>query len=257
MRAILTYHSIDESGSPISIAPEVFRRHHAWLTGGTIRVLPLDELVTAGPKSGDAVAVTFDDGFMNTWGPIEALLTDGVPVTIFAVTGHVGGLNNWGGRDTPGIPTLPLLGWEDLAQLVARGAGVEAHTRTHPALTTLPDVRLEAELRGSADDLAGRLGVRPKHLAYPYGAVDARIAAAAARHYVWGHTTEFRPLADRVAEPRLRLPRLDMNYFRAPGSLAMWGTPRFTRYVAWCHMKRRIRAAVSGGRRRATAGRVT
>ena len=38
MRAILTYHSIDDSGSPISIAPADFRRHLDWLTSGRVPV---------------------------------------------------------------------------------------------------------------------------------------------------------------------------------------------------------------------------
>ncbi|TFG50637.1 MAG: polysaccharide deacetylase, partial [Gemmatimonadales bacterium] len=45
MRAILTYHSIDDSGSPISVAPEQFRAHVRWLQSGVIRVVPLAELL--------------------------------------------------------------------------------------------------------------------------------------------------------------------------------------------------------------------
>jgi peptidoglycan/xylan/chitin deacetylase (PgdA/CDA1 family) len=173
-------------------------------------------------------------------------LADGVPVTIFAVTGHVGGLNNWGGRDAPGIPTMPLLGWSDLEQLVARGAGVGAHTRTHPVLTTVSAQALEEELLGAADDLAGRLGVRPRHVAYPYGDVDARVVDAAGRHYACGFTTELRALSDTAGDPPLRLPRLDVYYFRAPGTLEAWGTPGFTRHVMWCQAKRTVRAALVG-----------
>jgi peptidoglycan/xylan/chitin deacetylase (PgdA/CDA1 family) len=244
MRAILTYHSVDESGSPISISPDVFRRHHAWFTGGAIRVLSLDELVTAGPQTGDAVAVTFDDGFMNTRGSIETLLADGVPVTIFAVTGHVGGANNWGGRDAPGIPTLPLLGWDDLASLASRGTAIAAHTRTHPALTTLPAQAVDDELLGAREDLVQRLGVRSPHLAYPYGDVNTRVLARTSEYYAWGHTTEFRPLA--AGDAPLLLPRLDMYYFQRPGILEAWGTPRFRRHVAWCRARRRVRAALGG-----------
>ena len=44
MRAILTYHSIDESGSPISISRRDFRRHIEWFASGAVQVLPLDVL---------------------------------------------------------------------------------------------------------------------------------------------------------------------------------------------------------------------
>ena len=42
MRAILTYHSIDESGSPISVDPDAFRRHVRWLASGRVRVTTPD-----------------------------------------------------------------------------------------------------------------------------------------------------------------------------------------------------------------------
>jgi len=45
MRAILTYHSIDESGSVISISEEVFREQIAWLARSHVRVVTLDTLM--------------------------------------------------------------------------------------------------------------------------------------------------------------------------------------------------------------------
>jgi peptidoglycan/xylan/chitin deacetylase (PgdA/CDA1 family) len=244
MTATITYHSIDDSGSPISIAPGEFDGHLRWLTSGRIRVLPLDELVGHHPGAADAAAVTFDDGFLNTRGPIEALLAHGVPVTIFVVTGQVGGTNRWGGREAAGIPTLPLLGWQDLEDLMTRGATIAAHTRTHPALTRVSAEALDDELFGAREELARRLGSASAHVAYPYGDVDDRVVARTGAYYRWGHTTEFRTFTSR--ESSLRLPRLDMYYFRAPGALDAWGTARFRRHIAWCRARRRVRAALVG-----------
>ena len=56
MRAILTYHSIDESGSPISVAPAAFRRHVEWLASGRVRVVSLEEIVRLNDAV-DAVAL--------------------------------------------------------------------------------------------------------------------------------------------------------------------------------------------------------
>ncbi len=44
MRAILTYHSIDSSGSPISLSEESFRGHVRFLGSGRVSVVPLAEL---------------------------------------------------------------------------------------------------------------------------------------------------------------------------------------------------------------------
>ena len=71
MRAVLTYHSLDDSGSVISISPAQFRRHLEWLARSRVRVCTLEQLVqessssTRSTSDGHAVALTFDDGFAN------------------------------------------------------------------------------------------------------------------------------------------------------------------------------------------------
>ena len=72
MRAILTYHSVDETGSVISIDERAFRRHVAWLAAGQVRVVPLDEIASV-PDDQDVVAITFDDG-LASFGQIAAPL---------------------------------------------------------------------------------------------------------------------------------------------------------------------------------------
>src|SRR5262245_26695571 len=117
MRAILTYHSVDESRSTISISEEVFRNQIAWLARSEVRVVTIDTLMH---MSGDAnaVALTFDDGFVS-FGDIAApLLADhGMPSTLFVVTDAVGRTNRWPGRTDRGVPEMPLLGWTALGHL--------------------------------------------------------------------------------------------------------------------------------------------
>ena len=98
MRAILTYHSIDASASPISVSKEVFASHVEWLATGRVRVTTVDELLRL-PDSADAVALTFDDGFEN-FGEIAApaLARHALPSTLFIVSDYVGRTNAWGGR---------------------------------------------------------------------------------------------------------------------------------------------------------------
>lgn len=245
MRATLTYHSIDDSGSPISVMPQVFAAHLRWLASGRVRVLGLDELAAHPDEGEDAVAVTFDDGFLNVRDAVGSLLTGGLPAAVFVVSRHIGGTNAFGGRALPGIPTLPLLDWTDLEHLVARGAAIEAHTRNHPALTSVSSGALDDELLGSLEDLQARLGVRSAHVAYPYGDVNDAVAARAARYFRFGYTADFRVL--RRADESIRLPRLDMYYFQARGALEAWGSPAFSRRIVWCRARRTIRARLVGG----------
>lgn len=250
MRAILTYHSLDDSGSPISVRPEAFRAHAGWLASGRVRVVPLDEILSV-PADADAVALTFDDGFANfaeVAAPrLEAL---GLPSTVFVVPEHVGGRNDWGGVPVAGIPDLPLMGWDALGRMAASGVAIGAHTRRHRDLTTLRGASLEDEVAGCVERIVGETGARPSTFAYPYGAVDAAAATVARDVYAVACTTELRPLGPD--DDRALLPRLDMFYFREPGQLEAWGTSAFRRRLWLRAQGRRMRQLVAR-RRRATA----
>ena len=226
MRAILTYHSIDDSGSPISVAPATFRRHVEWLASGRVRVVSLEEIGRLSDAV-DAVALTFDDGFGNfadvAW---PRLREYSLPATLFVVPGHVGATNAWRGQNDPRVPTLPLLDWIALGRLAEQGARIGAHTLTHPHLSQLDPVALADELAGGAEAIHRELGRRPEDFAYPYGDTSPAVAAAAGQVYRRAVTTELRTLA--AGDDPLGLPRLDTFYLQGPGRLESWGTPAFS-----------------------------
>lgn len=222
MRAILTYHSIDRSGSPISVSPETFARHVRWLASGHVRVVPLHEIVRA---DDDAVAITFDDGYTSVATEAAPLLAaHGLPATVFVVSACAGRTNVWD-ETTPGVPAFPLLDWGGLARLATAGFAFGAHTRTHPHLDRLDGAALADEIVGGAADLERWLGIRPATFAYPYGATSRAAARLAREHFTCAVTTELRPLGS-ADDPAL-LPRLDCYYYRDPAQLERWGTLAF------------------------------
>jgi peptidoglycan/xylan/chitin deacetylase (PgdA/CDA1 family) len=244
MHAILSYHSIDDSGSPISVPPAVFAEQVQWLADGRVRVLALVDLLALDPDDpADSIAITFDDGFRNFRDAAAALLAARLPVTLFVVTGHVGGSNMWGGRTERRIPTLPLLTWAELERLAADGVTIGAHTRTHPRLTALSPGSIEEEMDGCLRELGARLGVRVDHFAYPYGAANEKIAALAGRRFKSAVTTRFAPLV-RGDAPML-MPRLDMYYLRQSGALGTWGTAGFRRKLWSVRFRRQVRGMLS------------
>lgn len=247
MRAVLTYHSIDDSGSPISVAPDAFVRHVAWLASGHVSVEPLAALVAAGSEADDRprVALTFDDGFSNFASVAWPRLRDaGLPATVFLVSGHMGGTNVWGGRPVRGIPALPLMSWDVAARCAEEGAAIGAHSRTHPHLPALAPEAVRDELAGGRQDLCKTLGVTVTTFAYPYGAVSAEVTAAAGALFDVACTTEHRPLAGDDA--RALVPRLDMIYFQGPAALHDWGSAAFRRRVALRRLLRGLRRLAPG-----------
>ena len=244
MRGILTYHSIDSSGSPVSVHPLTFRRHMEWFASGRVPVVPLERLLQLPPEA-HAVALTFDDGFANFAEEAAPLLADsGLPATLFIVSDYVGRTNSWGGAPDPRVPVLPLLDWDALGRVAERGVTLGAHTRTHPHLTRLTPAQAEQQLGGALEHIEEELGCTVGDVSYPYGDVDDTVRSLARRFYARGVTTELRPLD--ATDDALLLPRLDAYYFQAPGRLENWGTAGFRRHLWLRAQGRRLRTALAG-----------
>ena len=228
MRAILTYHSVDTTGSVISVAPVAFERHARWLAASGVAVVPLADLLDQ-PSGRDAVAITFDDAYTNFASDAWPRLRDlGLPVTLFVPTGFVGRENTW--PELPGgqMPRLPILDWRALARLHEEGVALGAHTRRHPDLRTLEAAAAAEEIHGSFEDLHRETGARARTFAYPYGFWTAGAAATVRDACDVACTTELRLL--RSGEDPHLLPRLDSYYLDGPGRIEQFGRASFREY---------------------------
>jgi peptidoglycan/xylan/chitin deacetylase (PgdA/CDA1 family) len=237
-KAILTYHSIDASGSIISVHPDRFRSHLDILATSGVPVLPLDDLMAPSCTSG--VALTFDDGFENFASDAWPLLRQrGLDATLFVASEWVGRDNAWDLADGR-IPRLRLLDWSALAAMAAEGLDIGSHSRSHPRLTGLGDADLTSEVEASRDVIGAELGRYPTSFAYPFGDWDARVARSVERaQYRYAVTTELQFVG---AESSLfSLPRLDAYYLAKPGVMERWGTSRLRRYMRFRHAARRVR----------------
>ncbi len=235
------YHSIDSSGSPISLERREFERHVRWLVDGPVRVLDVPALLRD-DRPGDAVALTFDDALASFGDVAWPILRDhALPVTIFVPTDHVGASNSWNPARLH-IPALPLMSWSALRRAAAEGVRLAAHTRTHPSLPTLPRAVMEDELVHGAERLQRETGRRPAGFAYPFGHYDDAVLSAVRAHFDWACTTELRALR-AVEDPHL-LPRVDAYYLRRGGRLERLGSRRIAAELGARRVARRLRAAV-------------
>ncbi|HSG09714.1 MAG TPA: polysaccharide deacetylase family protein [Longimicrobiales bacterium] len=246
MKGILTYHSIDDSGSVVSVDPQTFERHVRWLAGSEVPVLPVSEVVSAGCSTG--IALTFDDGFQNFIDEAWPILRDhGMPATVYVVTDRVGQDNGWDAGDGR-IPLLPLMGWEALGRAAEEGVEIGSHTRTHPKLSALGRVEAAEEIHGSRTLLERELGSKPSSFAYPYGAFRTDIAVEVeAAGYGNAVTTEMRLVGDET-DSLFLLPRLDAFYFRSEGILERWGSDSFRRFVRFRAGARHVRSVLRRAR---------
>ncbi len=160
--------------------PERFAEHMDAVVAsgrGAISISQLvDGLAGRATLPENPVAITFDDGLADfaTWA-WPALRERCLPATLYVVTGSIGQRAVWLGPF--GEPVPPMLSWDQLRRLDDEGCEIGAHTHTHPELDTLPQSRVEEEVRRSRSLLGEALGHPVRSFAYPHGYHGARVRA--------------------------------------------------------------------------------
>jgi peptidoglycan/xylan/chitin deacetylase (PgdA/CDA1 family) len=245
--AILTYHSLDTSGSVLSVAPRQFAEQMAHLARLGFQGMALREAVAYRHAHGTwperGVVLTFDDGYANCYeAALPVLRQHGCTATMFLVSGHIGGYNDW---EPPLalLGTQPMLTWEQVAGLAQAGVEIGAHTVTHRDLQQLTTAEVEGEIRAARDDIAMRLGTPVESFAYPFGSTSPQVCELVRREFRTACTTV---LQRAETEPLHRLPRIDMYYMRSLLMLERLLTGRLDRYLAirrWGRVVRRMLAA--------------
>lgn len=231
--AILTYHSLDTSGSLVSVAPRDFADQMGALADSGYRGIALREATAYRAARGTwpdrCVVLTFDDGYANfheTALPI--LMRHGFAATVFLVSGHVGGQNDWE-RPLARLGARSMLSWAQIAELCAAGMEVAAHTKTHPDLSRLSPAAAEEEIAASRAQIEDRLGRPVESFAYPYGSVSRPARDIVAREFRAACTVELRRAA---GEAMHELPRVDMYYIRSGRTLTRLANGELDRYLA-------------------------
>jgi peptidoglycan/xylan/chitin deacetylase (PgdA/CDA1 family) len=178
------YHRFTDGSEPAGrfVVPiRRFERQLSWLRRAGYTVLGLDEYVrnrgTGAPLPARSVAITIDDGLEDTYRLAYPVLRRlGVRATVFVVSRSLGGLCDW--TESAQLRGRPVVSWDAVREMSRSGIDIGAHTRTHPALTTLDANGQRAEISGSREDLEQNLRRPVTLFAYPYGAFDAAVAAA-------------------------------------------------------------------------------
>lgn len=245
--AILAYHSLDTSGSVVSVSPDLFARQMADVAESGFRGVSLRDAIAERSATGSwperMAVITFDDGFASLHEHAMSILkSHGFTATVYLVADYVGLTNDW---ETPpdGLGRRPILTWEQVEELHGGGWEIGAHTRTHPDLRGLSDAALEEEIAGSRRALEQQLGRTVESFAYPYGFFDERGERIVAREYASACTTRLQRVG---VEALSRLPRVDAYYLRDPGRVRRLLLGQLDGYLTLRRWGRRVRRAVAG-----------
>ena len=165
---ILVYHRIGQENSfdGLIVSKKSFteqmeyirRRHQPFLLGELVQRLLEKKAIP--PR---AVAVTFDDGYLDTFKTAFPILQHTkIPATIFITTGYVDG-------KVFSRQNAPMLSWKMIKQMQDSGIEIGAHTLTHPNLTQCTRQEIKRQMVGSRNRLEEKLRKPVRLFAYPYG----------------------------------------------------------------------------------------
>jgi peptidoglycan/xylan/chitin deacetylase (PgdA/CDA1 family) len=175
----IAYHGVgrvSRADDPLGLvmAPELLESQVRALRRVGYRFRTATEIAGGRPPRGTAV-LTFDDGWADALDVVVPLLTRlGVNATFFLNT------TLWGQQHhAVNGPAGRLMDERDARALAAAGFDVGSHSMTHVDLRTLDNAALAYELTESRAAISDITGAPCRVLAYPFGAHDARVQAAA------------------------------------------------------------------------------
>jgi peptidoglycan/xylan/chitin deacetylase (PgdA/CDA1 family) len=205
---ILMYHVIGDppAGAPypeLFVRPTDFTSQIRWLGRHGYQAVTLrdvwDHWHRGAPLPKRPIVVSFDDGYRSVVHDALPQMRDRRWPGVLNLT--VKNLRGRGGLSPRQVRRLISAGWE-----------IDAHSVTHPDLTSLDDRQLAYEVAGSRIELRRRFGVPVSFFCYPAGRFDARVIAAVRRAGYLGATTTLDGLA-RPSRPyelhRVRVSRSD------------------------------------------------
>lgn len=226
MRAILTFHSIEDSGSVLSFDTALFEALLASLARKGIPVCDLDTLLSGNADSG--IAITFDDGMKSVFANALPILKDfRAPAHMFLTTGEIGVRGIRPGYSN--IPSIEMLDWNEVEALHMAGVHMECHTHTHPDMRNLNADQMIEECAKADQIILSRLGRSPEYFAYPYGYSNAMARDLVRVRYSASLTTDMKKLGDDY-DPAA-LPRIDTYYLRSETCIGLLDSPVMQGYL--------------------------
>ena len=162
------------------VPPVDFAGQMRWLARHGYHAVTLHDVyehwVAGSPLPRRPIVLSFDDGYLSD-------ATEALPVLRRL---HWPAVLN---LEVNNVQRNDLSFWRVL-ELKAAGWEIDAHTITHPDLTTLDDARLWREVAGSRAELRRLFHVPADFFCYPHGRYDARVVDAVRRAGYFGATTE-------------------------------------------------------------------
>lgn len=210
MLTILTYHSVSDDATPLSVTPEAFAAQLAYLKDHRIKVVDLESYLAfaEGGKrlSGRNVLITFDDGYRDVYELAWPILKKyNFPAVMFVNSARVG--NRAGFATRVRDQERRLCSVSELGELARGGMAIANHGDRHRVMRGLREAEIISEYRECHDWIKKNIPANayPDVFALPKGVGDERVKSilrqAGARLIMDGRTDVY--------------PDKSIGYFRA------------------------------------------
>lgn len=170
---VLLYHSVSDDPPPSAswgaVSRGDFAAHVDAILASGRQAVTITRLAAAlrgdDPLPDRVVAVTFDDGYDDTYPAVETLCAHGLAPTVYLTTGEIGARHRLTAREVASLADMP-------------GVEIASHGVHHRRLDELSVDEVLGELRPSKWRLEDLIGDYVDSFAYPYGAYDHRVQEA-------------------------------------------------------------------------------
>jgi len=247
---ILTYHSIDDRGTILSMPPEKFLYQMQVIKDRSFNTISLEQLITCirenQPFPDKSVAITFDDGFKNIYQTAYPILKKfGLKATVFLVPGCVSRSSEWNAH-VEGLRSIDLINWDEAKEMSENNIDFGSHTVHHRDLSKVPLSMAREEIIKSRLIIQQHIGKDVPFFAYPYGSFNQEVRTIVEQTYKAALTTTL-GFVDRKSS-LFALPRIDMYYFSKNNFFKLIGTSFFSLYVYLRRFPRLIRTSLMSSR---------
>lgn len=177
---VLTYHSVSDGKTPISVHTKEFRRQMDFLKSNQVRVLTVRDFldVESGKvkSRGKSALITFDDAFRDVFlNAMPILRSYGFPAVVFINDGLVGKRAEFSSR--PVDKDREICSLSDLRELEAAGIAIANHSHSHKQLSELAESDVFSEYEKTADFIRNnfRNNSFPEVFVFPKGAKNEKV----------------------------------------------------------------------------------
>ena len=204
---VLSYHSISEDISYISLSTRIFEKQIIFLKKLGYVSINFNEI---DQNRKNQIIITFDDGYKDILiNALPILKRHNFKATCFFVTNQIGKNNQWDNKKEK-FNIKKIMSNDEIKQWYDSGMSVQSHSHNHFDLTKLSNIDIVKELEIPKKYFKDKFNIETDVFCYPFGKVNQNVYDLTKKIYKNAVTTNRSRYNINKHNPFL-IPRIDMG----------------------------------------------